>query len=134
MNDGSGFCGSFFRGSGAFLLLTDLVEAECQSGDRSQEGAENLGDESVLAGKLAEALKLLDRQDGAFNEAPQRKVTVFAAAFLLFDRVLRDCHVASLLAMTHRGNAALGMVRCAELASRLSLRGRAGHAPPLLLI
>ena len=69
MNDGSGFCGSFFRGSGAFLLLADLVEAECQSGDRSQEGAENLGDESVLAGKLAEALKLLDRQDGAFNEA-----------------------------------------------------------------
>ena len=69
MNDGSGFCGSFFRGSGAFLLLTDLVEAECQSGDRGQEGAENLGDESVLAGKLAEALKLLDRQDGAFNEA-----------------------------------------------------------------
>ncbi len=61
--------GSFFRGSGAFLLLADLVEAECQSGDRSQEGAENLGDESVLAGKLAEALKLLDRQDGAFNEA-----------------------------------------------------------------
>ena len=69
MNDGSGFCGSFFRRSGAFLLLTDLVEAECQSGDRGQEGAENLGDESVLAGKLAEALKLLDRQDGAFNEA-----------------------------------------------------------------
>ena len=69
---------------------------------------------------------------GGVLDAPQRKVTVFAAAFLLFDRVLRDCHVASLLAMTHWGNAALGMVRCAELASRLPLRGRAGHAAPLL--
>ena len=38
--------------------------------------------------------------------APQRKVTVFAAAFLLFDRVLRDCHVALLLAMTHQVGAA----------------------------
>ena len=71
---------------------------------------------------------------GGVLDAPQRKVTVFAAAFLLFDRVLRDCHVASLLAMTHWGNAALGMVRCAELASRLPLRGQAGHAAPLLLL
>ena len=80
MNDGSGFCGgSFFRRSGAFLLLTDLVEAECQSGDRSQEGAENLGNRGVLAGQFAEALKLLDRQDG-----PSTKPPLIFRTFLFF--------------------------------------------------
>ena len=43
----------------------------------------------------------------------------------------RDCHVASLLAMTRQGGAAMGTVRRTELAVLLPLRGRAGHAPPL---
>ncbi len=43
----------------------------------------------------------------------------------------RDCHVASLLAMTRQGSAAMGTVRHTESAVLLPLRGRAGHAPPL---
>ena len=43
----------------------------------------------------------------------------------------RDCHVASLLAMTRQGGAAMGTVRRTESAVLLPLRGRAGHAPPL---
>ena len=43
----------------------------------------------------------------------------------------RDCHVASLLAMTRQGSAAMGTVRRTESAVLLPLRGRAGHAPPL---
>ena len=43
----------------------------------------------------------------------------------------RDCHVASLLAMTRQGSAAMGTVRRTASAVLLPLRGRAGHAPPL---
>ena len=43
----------------------------------------------------------------------------------------RDCHVASLLAMTRQGSAAMGTVRHTESAVLLPLRGWAGHAPPL---
>ena len=35
-----------------------------------------------------------------------------------------------LLAMTYQGSMAPGTVHCTELAVRLPLRGRAGHAPP----
>ena len=58
-------------------------------------------------------------------------VAISPMAFLLSGRVLRDCHVASLLAMTRQGGAAMGTVRRTELAVLLPLRGRAGHAPPL---
>ena len=58
-------------------------------------------------------------------------VVISPMAFLLSGRVLRDCHVASLLAMTRQGGAAMGTVRRTELAVLLPLRGRAGHAPPL---
>ena len=37
----------------------------------------------------------------------------FAEAALLSDRVLQDCHVASLLAMTHQGGAAVHQCSCA---------------------
>ena len=43
----------------------------------------------------------------------------------------RDCHVASLLAMTRQGSAAMGTVRRTELAVLLPLRGRAWLSPPL---
>ena len=58
-------------------------------------------------------------------------VAISPMAFLLSGRVLRDCHVASLLAMTRQGGTAMGTVRRTELAVLLPLRGRAGHAPPL---
>ena len=58
-------------------------------------------------------------------------VAISPMAFLLSGRVLRDCHVASLLAMTRQGGAAMGTVRRTESAVLLPLRGRAGHAPPL---
>ena len=58
-------------------------------------------------------------------------VAISPMAFLLSGRVLRDCHVASLLAMTRQGSAAMGTVRHTESAVLLPLRGRAGHAPPL---
>ncbi|MEE0787152.1 MAG: hypothetical protein U0M25_05430, partial [Oscillospiraceae bacterium] len=45
--------------------------------------------------------------------------------------LLRDCHVASLLAMTRQGGAAVETVHCIEFAVVLPLRGREGHAPPL---
>ena len=67
INSKLGFC-SFCR-SGAFLLQADLVDHECQRGDGSQECAENLSDESILGGKLTEALELFGGQDGAFYEA-----------------------------------------------------------------
>ena len=43
----------------------------------------------------------------------------------------RDCHVASLLAMTRQGSAAMGTVRHTESAVLLPLRGRAWLSPPL---
>ena len=43
----------------------------------------------------------------------------------------RDCHVASLLAMTRQGSTAMGTVRRTELAVLLPLRGRAWLSPPL---
>ena len=43
----------------------------------------------------------------------------------------RDCHVASLLAMTRQGSAAMGTVRRTESAVLLPLRGRAWLSPPL---
>ena len=43
----------------------------------------------------------------------------------------RDCHVASLLAMTRQGSAAMGTVRRIESAVLLPLRGRAWLSPPL---
>ena len=43
----------------------------------------------------------------------------------------RDCHVASLLAMTRQGGTAMGTVRRTELAVLLPLRGRAWLSPPL---
>ena len=43
----------------------------------------------------------------------------------------RDCHVASLLAMTRQGGAAMGTVRRTESAVLLPLRGRAWLSPPL---
>ena len=58
-----------FCGSGAFLLLADLVDHKGQGRDGGQERAEHLSDKSILAGKLDEALELLDGQDGTFNEA-----------------------------------------------------------------
>ena len=58
-------------------------------------------------------------------------VAISPMAFLLSGRVLRDCHVASLLAMTRQGGTAMGTVQRTELAVLLPLRGRAGHAPPL---
>ena len=58
-------------------------------------------------------------------------VAISPMAFLLSGRVLRDCHVASLLAMTRQGGTAVGTVQRTELAVLLPLRGRAGHAPPL---
>ena len=60
-----------------------------------------------------------------------KAVTVSPIAFPRCCRVLRDCHVASLLAMTRQGGTAMGTVRRTELAVLLPLRGRAGHAPPL---
>ena len=58
-------------------------------------------------------------------------VAISPIAFLRFSRVLRDCHVASLLAMTRQGGAAMGTVRRTELAVLLPLRGRAWLSPPL---
>ncbi len=43
----------------------------------------------------------------------------------------RDCHVASLLAMTRQGSTAMGTVRRTESAVLLPLRGRAWLSPPL---
>ena len=43
----------------------------------------------------------------------------------------RDCHVASLLAMTRQGSAAMGTVRHTASAVLLPLRGRAWLSPPL---
>ena len=43
----------------------------------------------------------------------------------------RDCHVASLLAMTRQGGTAMGTVRHTESAVLLPLRGRAWLSPPL---
>ena len=56
---------------------------------------------------------------------------VFAVAFLLSNRVLRDSHVASLLGMTRQGGPAVGTVHCIEFAVLLPLRGRERHAAPL---
>ena len=56
---------------------------------------------------------------------------VFAVAFLLSNRVLRDSHVASLLGMTRQGGAAVGTAYCIEFAVLLPLRGRERHAAPL---
>ena len=58
-----------FCGSGTFLLLADLVNDECQRGNGCEESAEHLSNESILAGKLAEALELFNGQDGTFNKA-----------------------------------------------------------------
>ena len=58
-------------------------------------------------------------------------VAISPMAFLLSGRVLRDCHVASLLAMTRQGGTAMGTVRRTELAVLLPLRGRAWLSPPL---
>ena len=58
-------------------------------------------------------------------------VTFSPISFPRSGRVLRDCHVASLLAMTHQGGAAVGTVHRIESAILLPLRGRAGRAPPL---
>ena len=55
---------------------------------------------------------------------------VFAVAFLLSNRVLRDSHVASLLGMTRQGGPAVGTVHCIEFAVLLPLRGRERHAAP----
>ena len=57
----------------------------------------------------------------------------FAGSALLSTQVLRDCHVASLLAMTRQGSMALGTVHCTELAVLLPLRGRAWLSPTLQL-
>ena len=65
----SGFRGGFGSGSAALLLLPDLIQDESQAGDRSQEGTQNLSDQSVLAGKLAESIELVGGQDGAFHDA-----------------------------------------------------------------
>ena len=56
---------------------------------------------------------------------------VFAVAFLLSNRVLRDSHVASLLGMTRQGGPAVGTVHCIEFAVLLPLRGRARLSAPL---
>ena len=63
-----GFC-SFFCSSGAFLLLTDLVDNDSQGSNGCKESAENLSNEAVLGRKLTEALQLINTQDGTFNEA-----------------------------------------------------------------
>ena len=55
----------------------------------------------------------------------------FAGSTLLSGCVPRDCHVASLLAMTRQGGAAVETVHCIEFAVVLPLRGRERHAAPL---
>ena len=68
MIDGLSLCGSFFRRSAA-LLLQDLVQNNCQRGDRSEERAEDLRNECVLGRQLAEGHEFFHRQNLAFNHA-----------------------------------------------------------------
>ena len=53
-----------------------------------------------------------------------KALTISPMAFLLSNLVLRDCHVASLLAMTRQGSA-----RCTSALLRLNVPVQGGHSP-----
>ena len=63
------FCSSFGCGSAAFLLDTNLIQDESQAGNGSQEGAEHLSNQSILAGQFAEAIQFSSGQDRTFHDA-----------------------------------------------------------------
>ena len=58
-----------FCGSSAFFLLPDLIQDAGQAGDRSQESTQNLSNQSILAGQLAETIQRINGQDRAFHDA-----------------------------------------------------------------
>ena len=51
------------------MSLADLVEHDGQAGDGSQEGTQNLRQQSVLGGQFAESVQLFSRQHTAFDDA-----------------------------------------------------------------
>ena len=67
---------------------------------------------------------------GGVLDATPRKVTVFAGTCLLSNMVLRDCRVASLLAMTHQAGAAVTTVHPIKLVLLIAA-SRAWLSPPL---
>ena len=63
-----------------------------------------------FGGMIADRTRLVE--GGVLNAMP-RKVTVFAGTCLLSNMVLRDCRVASLLAMTHQDGVVVHQCPCA---------------------
>ena len=56
-------------GGRAAELLADLVQDHGQAGDGSQEGAEHLGQERILAGQLTERVELVRAENAALDQA-----------------------------------------------------------------
>ena len=66
----AGLFGSGFGGlERAALLLQDLTENDGQAGDGCEHGAEDLGVQGILAGKLSDLIDVGHRKDFTFHEA-----------------------------------------------------------------